>query len=80
MNTYNTKETTPKRSIRHEKIKKTPLRRPIIHKERIDVAWGASRRQTTRENISRHDQDERTWGGKDWHTKKKINKLRKHAN
>jgi hypothetical protein len=44
MNTYNTKEITPKRSIGHEEHKKTPLRGSIVHKEKIDVAWTAFRR------------------------------------
>jgi hypothetical protein len=53
-------------------IRETPLKRLIVHMERIYVAWRAFKRQATRESTSRHNQDERTWGGKDWHTRKKI--------
>jgi len=60
-----------------QNIRKTPLRGLMVHKEKINVAWRASRRWTTRENTSRHDQDEKIWGGKDWHTKKKINITKK---
>jgi hypothetical protein len=77
MNIDSTKETTPRDQLDKRNIRETPLGGLIKHKERINVAWRTSKRQTIKESTHRHDQNERTYGEEDQHTKKRINVARK---